>query len=382
MRILHTSDWHLGKFLHGTNLLSDQRHVLEQILSIVDSERPDAVIVAGDIYDRAVPPAEAVELLDWVLTELVQRLKTPTVIVAGNHDCPDRLQFGSALLRQNGLHVAGRLDLALQPIWVGCDGHEGVLCPLPFIEPARAREILNDEQITTQELALRAMIREWKNHIPPAVPKVLIAHAFVAGGYPSDSERMLTVGGTEPVAVDSFDGFDYIALGHLHRPQSVHHPRIRYSGSILKYSRSEANTNKSVSLVCLETQGQITVQELPLTPRRDVREIQGLLADIESAASTYGNAEDLLFIKLLDSCMPINAMSRLRACFPNVIDVDVSSALSKPTDGLRFEALRSLDDMSLFDAFMKSVTGAGLTPEERAFVGKAMTDVQDIPGSR
>lgn len=377
MKILHTSDWHLGKFLHAINLLSDQRYVLEQIVSMVEEEKPDAVVVAGDVYDRAVPPAEAVELLDWVLTEVVLRLHTPTVIIAGNHDSPDRLQFGSALLRQNGLFVVGRLDSEPDPIRVGSHGHEGLLCPLPFVEPALAREYLQDDRITTYESALRAMTGQWRDRLSHEVPSVLISHAFVAGGCPSDSERTLSVGGTEQVTVDCFDGFDYVALGHLHRPQWVKDPRIRYSGSILKYSRSETGTGKSVSLVWLGPQGQCEVQELPLTPRHDVREIHGFLTDIEEKAGFYGHPEDYLFVKLQDSAMPVSAMSRLRAHFPNIIDVDISAAFNRSEGTLQSESLLSLDDLTLFDTFMKSVTGVGLTTEERALVGNAISAAQD-----
>jgi exonuclease SbcD len=379
MKILHTSDWHLGKFLHAINLVPDQRYVLEQIISMVEEEKPDAVVVAGDIYDRAVPPAEAVELLDWVLTELVLRLKTPTVIIAGNHDSPDRLQFGSALLRQNGLFVVGRLDSDLDPIRVGQHGQEGLLCPLPFVEPAIAREYLQDDRITSYESALRAMTEQWRERCSPKIPSVLIAHAYVAGGCPSDSERTLSVGGSEQVPVDCFDGFDYVALGHLHRPQWVKDPQIRYSGSILKYSRSETATSKSVSLVRLEAQGQCEVQERPLTPRHDVREIQGFLTDIEQRVGVYGNPEDFLFVKLLDPAMPVHAMSRLRAHFPNIIDVDISTALNNATDGHQVAPLLGLDDITLFDTFMKSVTGVGLTSEEQALVGEAISATQDEP---
>ncbi len=372
MKILHTSDWHLGKLFHGVNLLPDQRHVLEQIVAMVRDEKPDAVVVAGDIYDRAVPPADAVELLDWVLTELVDRLATPTVLIAGNHDSADRLQFGSALLRKSGLHVVGRLDGALTPVRVGTSGNAGFLCPVPFLEPAIMRECLGDDSITTHEAALRAVAGRFRALVPTGAPSVLVAHAYVAGGKPSDSERILSVGGAEQVAAECFDGFSYAALGHLHRPQNAAGPRVRYSGSLLKYSLSEATVAKSVSLVEVGPDGACVVRELPLVPRRDVREIAGLLADFESGACAGGKSDDYLYVKLLDTAMPVNAMSRLRVRFPNVVDVNVSTAIAAATGASPGGSLRRLDDITLFGEFMKAATGAELTAEERKLVVAAI----------
>jgi exonuclease SbcD len=368
MKILHTSDWHLGKLFHAVNLLGDQRHVLGQIVAMVEDEKPDAVVVAGDVYDRAVPSAEAVDLLDWVLTEIVDRLATPTILIAGNHDSPDRLQFGSTLLKKNGLHVAGRVHGDLTPVRVGENGNEGFLCSVPFLEPAAVREYLNDASITTHEAALRAITRRFRDIVPVGAPSVLVAHAYVAGGSPSDSERTLSVGGADQVAVDCFDGFSYAALGHLHRPQNVSSPRVRYSGSLLKYSRSEAAVAKSVSLAEIGVDGACVVRELALAPRRDVREIQALLADIESGACADGNSDDYLYIKLLDTTMPVNAMSRVRVRFPNAVDVNVSTAIAATTGATQGESLRSLDDITLFDTFMKAATDHELTTEERKLV--------------
>jgi exonuclease SbcD len=204
--------------------------------------------------------------------------------------------------------------------------------------------------------------------VPVGAPSVLVAHAYVAGGSPSDSERTLSVGGADQVAVDCFDGFSYAALGHLHRPQNVSSPRVRYSGSLLKYSRSEAAVAKSVSLAEIGVDGACVVRELALAPRRDVREIQALLADIESGACADGNSDDYLYIKLLDTTMPVNAMSRVRVRFPNAVDVNVSTAIAATTGATQGESLRSLDDITLFDTFMKAATDHELTTEERKLV--------------
>jgi exonuclease SbcD len=372
VKILHTSDWHLGKLFHAVNMIEDQRHVLKQIVAMVEDEKPDAVVVAGDIYDRAVPSADAVDLLDWVLTELVDRLATPTILIAGNHDSPDRLQFGSTLLRKNGLHVVGRLDGDLAPVRVGKDADTGFLCPVPFVEPAAAREYLGDSSLVTHEAALRAILGRFMNLIPTGAPSVLVAHAYVAGGSTSDSERAGSVGGADQVAADCFDGFSYAALGHLHRSQNIGGPRIRYSGSLLKLSRSEAATAKSVSLVEIGADGKPTVRELELAPKRDVREIEGLLADIEAGACADGNAEDYLYVKLLDTAMPVNAMSRLRVRFPNVVDVNVSTAIAATTGAAEGRSLNKLDDITMFGEFMKAATDHEMTADERNLVTAAI----------
>jgi exonuclease SbcD len=376
MKILHTSDWHLGKLFHAVNLIDDQRYVLGQLVALVEVERPDAVVVAGDVFDRAVPSADAVELLDWVLTELVDRLATPTVLIAGNHDSPDRLQFGSALLRKNGLHVVGKLDRQLEPIPVG---PAGFICPVPFVDPADARAYFKDEGIVTQGAALAAITGRLRERLPVGAVSVLVAHAYVAGGSPSDSERPLSVGGADQVGLDCFAGFTYTALGHLHSPQNLS-PRVRYSGSLLKYSRSEAGKTKSVSMVEIGEDGACSLREFPLTPRRDVREIEGLLADIESGTACGGNPEDYLYVKLLDRSMPVNAMSRLRVRFPNVVDVDVVTAMTAVSDSGTRESLRELDDITLFATFFKAATGTELSAEERVLLAAAIEGAQAEEG--
>ncbi len=374
MRILHTSDWHLGKLFHAVDLVDDQRHALEQVVTMVRDEKPDAVVVAGDIYDRAVPPAEAVELLDWVLTELVLGLHTPTIVIAGNHDSADRLHFGSRLLEKNGLHVVGKLGDSLRPIEIGQGADTAFICPCPFADAASAREYLRDERLTSQDAVLRAMAGRYRQALPAGARAVLAAHAFVAGGSTSDSERPLSVGGTDQVALDCFEEFSYTALGHLHGPQNVASPRVRYSGSLLKYSKSEAGRAKSVTLVDWDPAGAV-VRELPLVPKHDVREVEGLLAELESGAGPVAASEDYLYVKLLDRAMPVNAMARLRVRFPNVVDVDVSTAIAAVTGTAQGRSLLELDDLTLFDSFMRAATGAGLAPEDRDLVAAAIAGV-------
>ncbi|MCX7020577.1 MAG: exonuclease subunit SbcD [Candidatus Sumerlaeota bacterium] len=196
----------MGKTLHKTNLLEDQRHALKQLVTVVIDERPDAVIGAGDVYDRSIPPAEAVSLLNWVVTEIVGVLKTPMVFVAGNHDGPDRLEFGSELLRLNGLHLVGKPDDLPDPIRLKGGSGELLICPMPFADPATVRELLRDDSLTTHDEAMRALAVRWRDKLNDGTPSVLVAHAFVSGGTGSESERPLSVGGVDQVGLDAYSG--------------------------------------------------------------------------------------------------------------------------------------------------------------------------------
>ena len=221
MRFLHSADWHLGRVYHGVSLLEDQAHALQQFVRIAADTRPDAILLAGDIYDRSVPPAEAVRLLDLVLSELILELKIPVVMIAGNHDGPDRLAFGSGLLQRAGLTVRGPVEMDAMPL-VLRDAHGEVeIHALPYAEPALVRSASGDDTIADHHAALAAQTAAVRAAQVPGRRTVVVAHAFVQGGAESESERPLSVGGTGAVGVGVFDGFDYVALGHLHRPQAI-----------------------------------------------------------------------------------------------------------------------------------------------------------------
>ncbi|MGH1443858.1 MAG: metallophosphoesterase family protein, partial [Exiguobacterium profundum] len=260
MKWIHTADWHLGKIVHGRHMTEDQRNILfHSFLQIVDEERPDAVIIAGDLYDRAVPPVEAVDLLDEMWRELVLNRGIPVVAIAGNHDSAERLEYSSKLLRQVGLHIVGKLDPTSGPLDVA-----GVpFYPIPFLEPARVRHILGIDSIRTHHDALEAVIEAFGMIEKNAVT---IGHSFVAGGLETDSERQLSVGTAGQVAKGLYEPFSYTALGHLHNRDAIQSERIAYSGSLMKYSFSEVNHEKSVDI--LEWNGQWTRRRRALTPER------------------------------------------------------------------------------------------------------------------
>lgn len=316
MKWIHTADWHLGKIVHGRHMTEDQRNILfHSFLQIVDEERPDAVIIAGDLYDRAVPPVEAVNLLDEMWRELVLNRGIPVVAIAGNHDSAERLEYSSKLLRQVGLHIVGKLDPTSGPLDVA-----GVpFYPIPFLEPARVRHILGIDSIRTHHDALEAVIEAYGMIEKDAVT---IGHSFVAGGLETDSERQLSVGTAGQVAKGLYEPFSYTALGHLHNRDAIQSERIAYSGSLMKYSFSEVNHEKSVDV--LEWNGQWTRRRRALTPERDMRQLRGTLNEL--LAPTFyqqQKTDDYLKIILTDDTALHDPMAKLRTVYPNILHLEL-----------------------------------------------------------
>jgi len=275
MRFVHTADWHLGRILHGVHLTEDQAYVLDELIEIVRDARPDVVIVAGDIYDRAVPPQDAVSLLDDVLSRLVAKVGVPVVLIAGNHDSPERLSFGARLLANSNLHVFGPLLPEYRPVVLEDNYGPVNIYAIPFAEPPVVREKIGGNDIRDHDSALRQILQHIRAKQPTDRRSILVVHAAVVGGKTSDSERPLSIGGSETVDPAIFEGFDYVALGHLHQPQSSGEDHIQYSGSILKYSFSEASHRKSVTIVEMDATGKCAIERIVLSPRRDVRRIKG-----------------------------------------------------------------------------------------------------------
>jgi exonuclease SbcD len=360
MRLLHTSDWHLGRTLSSERLIEDQAIVLAQVVRAVREFRPHAMVISGDVYDRAVPPPEAVELLDEVLSQIVLDHDTHVVLIAGNHDSPQRLTFGARLLARNRLHIAGAFADGNR-LRLGDEWGEVDVFALPYLEPALAREELNCPDISDHDSAARAMVgRIRASEMAPR--SVLVAHTFVAGGATCDSERPLSLGGAGTVAPDCFDGLSYVALGHLHRAQQAGRPTLRYSGSILKYSFSEAADEKSVSLVEVDRKGECRIEQAPLRPRRDVRSVEGLFDDLMKAPPGDGR-NDLLSVTLLDDAPILDPLVRLREVYPNVLGVEQPNFLRTGNGGIKPPG-RGLNESELFRAFFSQVTNQELTEEE------------------
>ena len=368
MRFIHTADWHLGRILYQVHLTPDQAHVLDQLETLIRESRVDAVLISGDVYDRAVPPPDAVSLLDDFLSRLVLGLKVPVVLIAGNHDSPERLGFGARLHAAGGLHLAGKV--LANPLAVEFHDRSGPIrvYALPYAEPAFVRERLGSEEIRDHDSATTALLDRIRALHPAGVRSILTAHVFVAGGEESESERHLTVGGAGTVSPARFEGFHYAALGHLHRPQSTAGDRLHYSGSLLKYSFSEAQQPKSVHVVEMDPDGNCAVERIALTPRRDVRCIRGTLKELLGGPACGESREDYIMATLTDVEPVLDAMGKLSTVYPNLLHVERTYLSSGGESGSAGADRRRLSDADLFHAFFSQVTGEELSQEgEKTF---------------
>ena len=378
MRLIHTADWHLGRLFHSQSLIADQRHLLEQLVALAAERHADAVIVAGDLYDRAVPPREAVELLDDVLTELVERFGIAVIAIAGNHDSGTRVGFAGQLLRERGLYLVGELPQAATPI-VLRDEHGPVrVTALPFADPAEARHAYGDEDIHDQQAVSAAGVARALAAAQPHERHVLVTHAFVAGGLESESERPVSVGGAQQVPAAVFNGFDYVALGHLHRPQRCGSDAVRYAGSLLKYSFAEHAQSKSVCVVDIGAPGSgvgeagnggraaVTVEEVALSPLRDVRRLEGTLAELLERGASDPLRDDYVLASLLDRGALLDPIGRLRAAYPNTLSIERPLYEAAGVGGSRRPRPGSTGDLELFGTFFQYATGDELSDAERA----------------
>jgi exonuclease SbcD len=404
-RLLHTADWHLGRIFFNVSLLEDQAHALDQLLDIARDTRADALIIAGDVYDRAVPPADAVRLLDETLKRIALDLQLAVVLIAGNHDSAERLGFGAALMEERRCFLRGPLGAHTRPIEIAGRAGSARFHPLPYAEPAEVREHLGETvrehleetvrehleetvrehleetvrehlgepDLHSHDAALGALVRRLGT-LPDDVPNIAVGHCFVTGGAVSDSERPLSVGGAGQVTAAHFAPFDYTALGHLHRPQAVAE-RVHYSGSLLKYSFSEATHTKSVSLVELDDDGA-RIERIPLTPRRDLRIVEGHLGDLLRGPAAGEHADDYLLFRLLDTGALLDPMGRLREVYPNALHLERPS-LTTGGDGRGpspEQIARGEED--LFADFFREVTGDALTPEQQAVLHEVLAGLR------
>jgi DNA repair protein SbcD/Mre11 len=372
LRLLHTSDWHLGRSLHEEPLLADQEYALERLLSVVHDARPDALVLAGDVFDRAVPPPEAVALLDDVLTRLAD-LGVPVVAIAGNHDSPERLAFGARLLVARGIHLRGALAGAAEPIAIA---DKGFVYALPFVDPEAVRGAEGDEAIRGHAAATeRVVARVRADAARRGLPTALVAHAFVSGAVESpDSERPIAVGGAGSVPAEVLAGFDYVALGHLHAPQEVA-PRMRYSGSLLAYAFGEAGQPKGVVLAEIGRES-VRAELIPLGPRRAVVRLRGTLTDLLARPDLARHERDLVEVTLEDPGYVFDAKTRLQARFAHVLNV-VRTDLTAGGEGTFARRVEGAggDDLRLFEAFFETVAGAAPGPEHRDAFASAVAEV-------
>jgi len=375
VRFLHTSDWHLGRLFHGVHLTEDQAYILAQFNELVCDSKPDAIIIAGDIYDRAVPPIEAVELLNELVCKILLECKVPIIMIAGNHDSAERLGFGSRLLSGQGLYVAGPLTKEIVPVTLYDKYGPVYFAPFTYAEPALVRERLSCSAVGNHEQAMQAMIQQVSRKIPNGARSVAIAHAFIAGSMESESERPLSVGGSSMVNSSVFQPFSYTALGHLHNSQQAGNQTVRYSGSLLKYSFDEAQQQKGINMVEIDQHGNVTVEKISLSPRRDVRCIKGYFNQILQQPIEAKSRQDYLLVTLLDSEPILDAMGKLREIYPNVLQIE-SPRFSKTgvLSGLATDH-RKLSEKELFAAFFTQMTGESMTAEQQEQLATVIEDL-------
>lgn len=400
MRFLHTADWHLGRIFYGQYLTDDQAYVLEhQFFTILKEEKIDGILLAGDVFDRAVPPIEAIELWDSIITRLAMDYKVPLFVVSGNHDGAERLEVGRSMLSESGIHIWGSPHHALQPFeFEGFDGRVAI-CPMPFSEPRRIGDALGlnsseskpvDTDMTDDTLfsyvddkdqeavALNLhnydqMYQAWSDYLYKQVPKqmrsIAISHAFVMGGEVGGSERTLSVGGSEQVSPHVFKNFHYTALGHLHGPQRMGADHIRYSGSPLKYSFDEHGQKKSFTIIDMNTKGKVDISTIPVEAKRDVVILEGYFEDLlNNTALQKKHKDDYVQARLLDTMPIMDGMAKLRQVYHRCMTIELAGRIATPVVDMGDAVFKELDERQLFNQFAETVWNEPLTEEEQSYI--------------
>lgn len=379
MKLVHLSDLHIGRRLGGFSLLEDQAYILQEILRIIDAERPNGVLIAGDIYDKAVPAAEAVRLFDSFLTQLQARA-VQAFIISGNHDSPDRIAFGGRLMAPSGIHMSPVYEGQITPLTL-TDAHGPVhIYMLPFLRPSLVRQFLPEEQrdaIASYTDAYRAAIAQMA--VDPAVRNVLVAHAFVTGAARSESED-ISIGGADNVDGSVFDCFDYVALGHLHKPQNVGSERIRYCGTPLKYDFSEITQEKSVTVVELLEKGSLAVRTVPLRPLRELRQERGTYMELTARDHYSGtNTEDFLHISLTDEEDVPNALHKLRVIYPNIVKLTYDNTRTRHSGQVSASGdVPKLEPQDIFAALYEQQNGQPMSQTQTQFLLDLMETLREV----
>ena len=370
MKLIHLSDLHLGKRVNEYSMLDDQAYILKQILSVIETEKPDGVILAGDIYDKAVPPAEAVSLFDDFLAALAKR-KLEVFVISGNHDSPERIAFGSRIMAAGGIHLSPVYTGQVEPVCLHDEFGEINFYLLPFLKPAHVRHCYETEEIASFTDALRCAIGHMA--VDTSKRNVLVTHQFVTGASRSESEE-IGVGGADNVDASVFEGFDYVALGHIHSPQNCSSDRIRYCGTPLKYSFSEAKDHKSVTVVELREKGSFACRTVALVPRHDLVELKGTYEEL-TRRSFYENTtwqEDYTHVTLTDEEDVPDAVGKLRAIYHRLMKLDYDNKRTRSSAAITADPeMEKKSPLELFSEFYALQNGQPMSAEQNAF----MTDL-------
>ncbi|YCO02220.1 exonuclease SbcCD subunit D [Vibrio sp. VNB-15] len=322
MKFIHTSDWHLGRQFHNVSLLDDQQAVLDQLIQYIENNPVDAVVVVGDIYDRSVPPTIAIELLNKVVKRICGELNTPMILISGNHDGAERLGFGSEQMKNAGLHIISNFEDMLTPVVIETESAGQVaFYGMPYNDPEQVR-FAYQEPVSTHDQAHKLLAEKITEQFQPEQRNVLVSHCFVDGAIESESERPLSIGGSDRVSHEHFLNFDYVALGHLHQPQKKGEEYIRYSGSLMKYSFGEQNQKKGFTLVEIDQNGFVSAEHINLAAPHEMRIIEGELEQVIEQGKTDPKNEDYLLVRLMDKHAILNPMEKLRTVYPNVLHLE------------------------------------------------------------
>mgnify|MGYP003087066705 FL=1 len=374
MKIIHLADLHIGKRVNEFSMIDDQKHILNQILEIIDKENPDAVIIAGDVYDKQVPSIEAVELLDSFISDISKR-KTTTFIISGNHDSAERLAFGSSLMAMGKIYISPVYNGKISKYTLKDDFGSANFYLLPFVKPSHVKRFFPDEKIESYTDAIKVVVDNLK--LDTSEINILIAHQFVTGASRTESEE-ISVGGLDNVDASVFEDFDYVALGHIHRPQKIGTERIRYCGTPLKYSFSEVNDTKSVSIIEINSKEDFNLRMIPLIPKRDMRKIRGTYEELTTKTSYENtNTDDYIHVTLTDEFNVADAIQKLRVIYKNIMKLEYDNMRTRESRKINLDdmVIENKNPLEIFSEFYKLQNNKEMNDEQKEIIKKIMEEV-------
>lgn len=381
MKILHLADLHFGKILQEQFLIEDQEYILKEIINIIKEKEIKALLISGDIYDRSVPPTEAVNLLDNFLKILIKDLKIKVFIISGNHDSKDRLGFGNKIFEDEGLYIESKYNGRLKKVRLEDEYGPLNIYMLPFIKPVEVKKFFEDDLENNYDLAINKIIE--KEEIDKSERNIIMVHQFVTAGNvkPERTEsEVLSLGGIENVDVSNFKSFDYVAIGHVHRPQKIGRDTARYAGTILKYSFSEINHNKSIPIIDIKEKGNITINLLPLKPLRDMREIKGPIEElIKEENYKEGNLEDYIKAIITNEEPVYDAIGKIKKIYPNTLKLEIQNSKtinSNTEQNINLEEVKKKSELELFSDFYKLQNNLDLNEKQKEIVKNIISEVK------
>ena len=374
MKIIHLADLHIGKRVNEFSMIDDQKYILNQILEIIDKEKPDAVIIAGDVYDKQVPSIEAVELLDSFISDISKR-KTTTFIISGNHDSAERLAFGSSLMAMGKIYISPVYNGKISKYTLKDDFGSANFYLLPFVKPSHVKRFFPDKKIESYTDAIKVVVDNLK--LDTSEINILIAHQFVTGASRTESEE-ISVGGLDNVDASVFEDFDYVALGHIHRPQKIGTERIRYCGTPLKYSFSEVNDAKSVSIIEINSKEDFNLRTIPLIPKRDMRKIRGTYEELTTKTSYENtNTDDYIHVTLTDEFNVADAIQKLRVIYKNIMKLEYDNIRTRESRKINLDnmVIENKNPLEIFSEFYKLQNNQEMDDEQKEIIKKIMEEV-------